>query len=332
MRAVVAIGEEPRSWKPWLLALLTALLFHVLLLAQHFHWADPTTPPRIEVQQVDPKKLEAIKRQWQQQAKNTPKQLLLDKNKNAPSEKEAPKDARYESDRNIRVEKEQRARETNVIPIPRQAIEGAQKSQSSQAKQQSKQAEHESKAEKASKVHPLPSLGSLGIPFHLERPAKKKQEVAQADPEEAKPAERPWQPGGDQALNDRALPEGNENLLNTQESVYYSFYARIYETIGPIWQSIIHEIPSQRRLMQGEYSTVVDVVFDREGNLVAVRRMHASGIPEFDAAVDAAWKRAPRFPNPPTGLLNEAGEVHTGWTFTVNVGNGFNFMPPTRNY
>jgi hypothetical protein len=78
----------------------------------------------------------------------------------------------------------------------------------------------------------------------------------------------------------------------------------------------------------------VDVIFDPDGNLVGVRRIQSSGIDDFDLAVDESWKKVGRFPNPPKGLLGAENQVHTGWTFTVQVGDGFNmnYLPPERNY
>ena len=310
--SAVAIDDTdspPINWRVWAVVIVLTLLLHALLL-----WMRPFTgmtaaPPRVEIQQIDPRKIEAIRKMWDKREKA----LLLDKDKNAPHEKEAPKDARYMSDRNIRVEKEQRAKQTNVLPIP---------GQKSQASQQDKAPPRE---KTQTKSHTLPRLGDLGIPLKLD----------------SRPRPQPRQPdhsfthdAGDQALNDKTLPEGSENLLNAQESVYYSFYARLYEAIAPIWQSNIREVPYRRKVGQGEYSTVVDVVFDREGSLIGINKIHESGIPEFDSAVDRSWRKIGRFPNPPKDLLDGSGQVHTGWTFTVEVGKGFNldYMPPERNY
>jgi hypothetical protein len=78
----------------------------------------------------------------------------------------------------------------------------------------------------------------------------------------------------------------------------------------------------------------VDVVFDRDGNLIAVQQLATSGILEFDQAAATARKAIGRFPNPPSGLLNEEGQVHTGWTFTVQLGQGsaLEYLPPEQVY
>jgi hypothetical protein len=283
------------NWRPWVIALLLALLWHALFLLPRIPWSLPSSHPRVDVHTIDPKKLEAIRKKWRDQ------QLLLDKSK-APSEAVAPKDARYFSDKNRTVEKEQRAKETTLMPKP---------------------GSHAAKP-KADHTHPLPKIGNLGIP--LPKPLPPSDDAA------GRAAEN--QPsGGEQYVKDPNLPEGSENLLNSQESVFYSFYARLYEAIAPIWQSRLHEIPP-RKILEGDYTTVVDVVFDREGGLIEVQRNHGSGIEEFDQAVQDAWHRVGRFPNPPQGLLDAQGQVHTGWSFTVRIKGGFplDFLPPERSY
>ena len=281
-------AEDPSgSWHTLAVFTALAVLWHVFLFWLRPAWHSPSPPPRVEVTHVDAKKLDAIRRQWKERS------LLLSKNQRAASE--APADARFESDRNIRVEKEQRARITNVIP---------------------------KSGPKRAALRAKGRLAHLGIPISIDRPENVIPNRAADDPR------------ADQAILDKRLPEGGENLLNAQESVYYSFYARIYQAIGPVWQGKIREVPSHRRVVEGEYSTIVDVVVDANGNLVDIIYIQHSSIPEFDAAVESSWRRIMRFPNQPRGLLNEFGEAHTGWTFTVHVGPGFNwqYMPPERNY
>ena len=60
----------------------------------------------------------------------------------------------------------------------------------------------------------------------------------------------------------------------------------------------------------------------------------SSHVNEFDQAAILAWKTVGPFPNPPKGLLNESGEVHTGWTFTVQINNTYNYqtLPPEKVY
>lgn len=312
-------SEDPLPsfrWKLWLGIVLVTLLLHLLFFLTKVNWLAPLSAPPIEVQQVDPKKLEAIKKSWA----NQNKQLLINKDHSKESASEAPKDARYMSDRNIHVDKEQRAKNTVVVPAP-----GSQ-AQTNEQKEQQKPAP---KSQPQTQSATLPKLGNLGVPFRLNEKPKPKQ-----DSQQDKPFEAPQRAGGEQYVDDKSLPQGSENLLNAEESVYYSFYARLYQAIGPIWSSRLREIAPGTRVQPGDYTSAVDVVLDAEGNLVEVRLLQASGVREFDEAVNTSWKKVGRFPNPPKGLLSKDGNVHTGWNFTVQVGKGtgFNFMPPERTY
>jgi TonB family protein len=302
---------RPRSARvAWILAALFALLFHALLLIPKipgfFFDAKPLPPPRVDIKQVDPRKLEAIRKQW----KAREKQLLIDKS--APAASEPPADARYMSDRNIRVDKEQRAKQTAVIPKAGRPGEP----------QPAHPPPPPPKAQRR-----LPELGNLGVKL----PAAPRRSPP---PRQAAAASNSGDEAGSQAIRDPSLPEGSENLLNAQESVYYSFYSRLYEAIGPVWQSKVRTAARMRRLQPGEYTTHVDVVLDANGNLVGVQQLSSSGIPEFDQAADSAWRRIGRFPNPPTDLLDEKGQIHTGWTFTVQLNQGMNldYLPPERTY
>src|SRR3954470_15175801 len=141
------------NWRPWAIALLLALLWHAVLLLPRIPWMLPSAPPRVDIHTIDPKKLEAIRRKWDRQ------QLLLDKSK-APSDAVAPKDARYFSDKNRTVEKEQRAKETTLLPKP---------------------GSHAQKP-KANHSHSLPKLGNLGIPLPKPMPPQADDAAGRAGP------------------------------------------------------------------------------------------------------------------------------------------------------
>ncbi|MFL5812307.1 MAG: hypothetical protein ACJ763_01920, partial [Bdellovibrionia bacterium] len=89
--------KPERRWGFWIVLVLLTLLIHFLFFLTHVDWGTPKTPPRVDVTQVDPKKLEEIRKRWREQDKS----LLL--NKNQPRAEKAPDDARYMSDRNIHV-------------------------------------------------------------------------------------------------------------------------------------------------------------------------------------------------------------------------------------
>lgn len=238
----------------------------------------PRSSPRVELQMIDFKKLDAIKKQWKM---NRAQKLLIDPSPSQPSDPHPPQNAEYFSQKNIRVKQQQRAQAhiERTSPFPKKKI---------------------------------PSLGNLGVPL----------------------LQNSYTGQTRQNILDRELPEGSENLLNAQESIYYSFYQRLYSAIAPLWQTIVRETELEHSIQPGEYSTTVDVVFDAEGNLVKINILQRSGIQAFDQAVQLSWRKVHSFPNPPKALLDPERRVHTGWTFVVRVGPHFdlNYIPPARNY
>jgi hypothetical protein len=279
------------DFRKWIIAVLLALLLHFLVLLYQAQWLTLPKRASVEVQQIDPAKLEAIRKQWS-------KSLLLKPNKAAET-KDAPDDARYFSDRNTRVDKEQRARISDVMPKAGKTGQEAKKEM----------------------AHPVP-LSNLGVPMKF----------ALAPITQPAPQSERGENAADQSILDKNLTEGNQNLLNTQESVYYSFYARIYEAIGPVWQSMVRNHKYQSKVTPGDYTTQVTVVLNKEGQLVNIIRDQSSGINEIDMIVEEAWKKIRNFPNPPSGLVSQDGLVAMKWTFrlAINTSYGIDYLPPER--
>ncbi|MDR3608704.1 MAG: TonB C-terminal domain-containing protein [Oligoflexia bacterium] len=318
-----------RDWRIWAVIVILALLVHVLFMATHISWSPSIKPVPVELKTIDPAKLDEIRKKWKN---NQPKQLLIDRDKNAPSAPEASDKARYMSDRNIVVQKEQRARQTDVMPKA-----GAPGGTHSEAAQQKKRtATHavprQPKTPPARSANPVHDLSSLGIPLRLS--AKSHPEEQEASPPMNSPNQNTnssGSGGANQWVNDQTLPEGSENMLNAQESVYYSFYARLYDAIAPIWSSKVQQAAYAAHPQPGDYTTVVDVVLNQAGDLLEVRQLQSSGIHELDSVVEPSWRIIGRFPNPPSGLLSPDGTLHMAWSFTMRVGQGgVSFLPPSR--
>ncbi|MBS1961196.1 MAG: TonB family protein [Bdellovibrionales bacterium] len=305
---------EKRSFWKWVLVAVLALLLHVVGFYFSPHWFRPIPPPPVEVERIDPAKLAKLKNQWKQRS------LLIDKTPGAPKQTEAekkanaPTDANYESDRVRKVEHETRARVQDMNP-----------GKSGNAKDRESAKKRPANPAKQTKI-PLANLSNFkGLPVPGPRPEERTAE----EETRGRPGET-----SDQFLGDRTVPEGAENMLNTAESVFYSFYSRMYEQIGPLWQSTVSERVYRKRPPPGEYVTFADVIFDADGNFEEARIERSSGIEEFDTAIPAAWRRIPRFPNPPRGLLQADGKIHMGWSFTVRIVEGapFQYLPPERSY
>lgn len=293
------------------IAIALAILIHLATFWLKLDWIFPRSSAPIEVHTVDPQKLEAIRDSWKN-SKNRPDKLLLNPNPSQTKPKEAPpEDARYFSDQNIRARKEQRAKDHSVLPKPGPQGPEGPKGENAPSK-------------------PAPPLRSLGVPL----PAATGDSVPLAKPKESSPPRPEGGGGAQQFIDDKNLPTGAENVLNAQESVFYSFYARLYEAVAPIWRSRAHSAVQSQRIQPGEYSTLIEVVLDERGNLVEVRQIQSSGIPAFDRAAEESWHRIGRFPNPPRDLQDANGLVRTGWTFTIYLGGGpgIQLLPPERAY
>ena len=305
-------SEDPSQQKPstpFLAFLILALLFHFAFFLIQVQWVKPNTEHRTEIEEINSEKVQRIRKKWKE------KSLLLTKNQNEPSEKITPPHARYFSDRNRSFEKEQRARQTDVLPHLNHRDPNAKKP-------------HEKRwaTSKAKHFIPFGKL-KLGIPLRLDgKPMRESEQLASRERNENR------EPNQDQSILDHKLEIGSENRLNTQESLYYSFYSRLYQAIAPLWSSQIRQVPHQKAIYPGEYVTQVDIVLDEKGNLKQIRLLEPSGIEEFDKAVEESWKKIQQFPNPPRGLLSENQEIHVAWSFRVQVGPGldFDYPPPKR--
>ena len=74
-------GKSVR-WLIWTLFLLLALIIHVLIFRIPWEWTPLTAPPRVEIQQIDPRKLDAIRKQWKDENEfhtDTPDRKQYDK-------------------------------------------------------------------------------------------------------------------------------------------------------------------------------------------------------------------------------------------------------------
>jgi hypothetical protein len=125
--------------------------------------------------------------------------------------------------------------------------------------------------------------------------------------------------GEAQRLDDERLSEGAENLLNTVQSIHYSFYSRMYGSLGPVWQNLVRNSTFNRALSPGDYTVVADLVLDDQGNLLGVEFRERSPIEKLNEVVVASARKVGKFPNPPRELISESRQVRTLWSFTVNI-------------
>jgi len=314
---VDSTSDSSSHWKrASALALLLALLIHILFLVifpalfPDFLSALKSSSQkasRTPVETLSAEQLEKIKNRIQKQ------KILLDPDTNQKPEAE---DARYQdistlSTRNRRVEKETRAQDAqSTVPRPRTGM-GNDLSELGVAIPGVNQKQGAS-----------PSKSSNEKTARSRSATKKTQNTPSAG-----------QSGSEQLILDDELATGAENVLNTRSSQFYSFYARIHQAIGPLWESQAREVTRMTRLAPADYITQVEVQLDREGRLTQVRVHRSAGVEAFDRAVIQSWQKVARFPNPPVALMDADGKLRMGWTFTFRLQKGgVEILAPQRRF
>lgn len=289
----------------WVICAIAALILHSLLLWLMPDFLNASPPIPIELGGINANELDTIKKQWSPEKKF----LISNAVKNTS---EAPKNARYESSENRAVDHETRAAHPEDLARPGLLGSGTQDTGAREKKPQ-----------------PIP-LAKLSNLSDITDPLRKPK-IAPVESENANRQSGHAGGGAAQDIDDNA-PISAENMLNTAETIYHSFYMRMYNSIGPAWMSRIRDVSSRVRVKQGEYQTVADIKLDSDGNFAGYEILKSSGIEAFDQAVPYSWQKLPRFPNPPRGLIGRDGFLHMRWSFTVMMGesNNWQYLPPER--
>lgn len=142
------------------------------------------------------------------------------------------------------------------------------------------------------------------------------------------PPPTPAMSGAEVSQNDDYLKDvaaGAETLLRTREFVYYSYYNRIKRKLRQFWepriQKKIEKIMRKGRRIASANDKITHLVItlDRSGELVRIQVKHASGYNDLDDAAIEAFREAAPFPNPPKGIVTDAGEVKIPWSFVLET-------------
>lgn len=131
----------------------------------------------------------------------------------------------------------------------------------------------------------------------------------------------------------QALPNdvriGSFTALNTDRYLFYTFYARIEESIRFRWESRVEQAirslgpAAMVNLGNRDWVTNVEFLLDSDGYVKKALIMKESGVVAFDSSAVRAFQEAAVFPNPPQEMIQEDGFIHLKFSFTVN------FRPPT---
>jgi len=127
------------------------------------------------------------------------------------------------------------------------------------------------------------------------------------------------------ASNDylKDVKDGDRTLLSTKEFVYFGYYRRIRQRLEVAWNSKLRAalqayMSGGRKLASDkDYVTGVVVVLDSNGMITAVQLLQKSGATDLDAAAVDAFNEAGPFPDPPSGLIDQNGEIRITWSFVL---------------
>ena len=127
----------------------------------------------------------------------------------------------------------------------------------------------------------------------------------------------------DDALMD--VEEGDETHLNSRKFRYWDFFNRVKDRVREHWrpQDVYRRRdPNGRIYGVQDRLTVLTVTLDDSGALQRVVTVKDSGADFLDEEARRAFQAASPFPNPPVGLLDEAGQItfQFGFLFEISTG------------
>lgn len=125
------------------------------------------------------------------------------------------------------------------------------------------------------------------------------------------------------------LELGDMVALNTDQNLFFTFYRRMAEKIIWPWaQSVTASFEKMRASGQlgatpKAWVTILEVLLDRNGNVVSTSPLQLAGEYDMDSAPVRAFKNAKNFPNPPIEMVEEDGYIRIRYKFVV-------YYNPTR--
>lgn len=295
-------GKDAQKNRNRLLIFLgLSLLLHALTLTSLYftRLETPVKPP--EAVFVD---LNALPPAMTAQEREQPRQVVESE---ATKDQSTPEDAKYLGERNQVAEKETRAK---TVESFRQG--GAP----SQAGNRGKSLSFKDLAPAKAITPPTPR--------EMDGYKQEKQRQEMAKQESGRPGEQQADNAGS-ANSDylKDVKDGDRTMLSTKEFVYFGYYRRIRERLEVAWNSKLRAamgsyIYGGRHLATDRnYVTGVIVVLDRNGQITAVKLQEKSGATDLDQAAVDAFNAAGPFPDPPSGLVDENGEIKIPWSFIL---------------
>jgi hypothetical protein len=121
------------------------------------------------------------------------------------------------------------------------------------------------------------------------------------------------------------VKEGGFTALNTDQFVYYTFYARTNEQVRNRWvnnvQQFINDTPQSElnRLAQKTQVSQIEIILTRDGKFVKALAHKNSESRDLDACAAAAFRLAAPFNNPPSEMIEEDGFIHLHYGFHIQL-------------
>lgn len=262
-----------------------------------------------------------------------------------PEREQAPENAKYLGRYDMKVEREQKAmgRKVPGRDLGKMAIDNPSRLQSPQStstaptqlprqRQVAQAPKGENKPEQAA-VAASQAPGNGPAPQEAQPPGQSSSVVVQGAPNGLLlPSTSPGNvlrnlqalsgsPGGNDYLPD-VDDEGATNLLNTRKFRYWDFFQRVKDRVGQEWEpgKVWHERdPTGQRYGVKNRLTVLRVTLDPEGALKQLRVAKECGLDFLDDEARRAFTAASPFPNPPSGLRNDHGEIEFQFGFLFEI-------------
>lgn len=116
---------------------------------------------------------------------------------------------------------------------------------------------------------------------------------------------------------------GGFTSLNTDQFIYYTFYARTNEQVGSRWifnlRTYANDLSraSLKNVSRKERITQIEVLLNKDGEFLDAYVHQKSGVKGLDAAAINAFKQAAPLLNPPPEMIRPDGKIHLHYSFHV---------------
>jgi len=118
----------------------------------------------------------------------------------------------------------------------------------------------------------------------------------------------------------RGVEEGDVTALNTRAFKYAGFWNRFKQDVASQWRPMIaydERDPHRTTYAARDRETALVVVLDANGGLKSVKVLQSCGLDFLDREAVRAITAAAPFPNPPSGVVDERGEIKIPFTMAV---------------